>query len=151
MVVYLLFLPFIFIYLQTATIFGKNKPNLILIPTYICIFFFHSLHCDISYIKIFKFEFMWKSFTKTLIAENVLWYGCIFFYIQGGRNRWSRWSEATASPEIRIWKCKNISKLANLSGILFSCFAGNFTVPTPLGLKYLQYEVPEHKYYKIMK
>ena len=83
MVVYLLFLPFIFIYLQTATIFGKNKPNLILIPTYICIFFFHSLHCDISYIKIFKFEFMWKSFTKTLIAENVLWYGCIFFIYRG--------------------------------------------------------------------
>ena len=83
MVVYLLFLPFIFIYLQTATIFGKNKPNLRLIPTYICIFFFHSLHCDISYIKIFKFEFMWKSFTKTLIAENVLWYGCIFFIYRG--------------------------------------------------------------------
>ena len=42
--------------------------------------------------------------------------------------------EAAASLEIRGWKCKKFSKLANLSGILFSCFTGNFTVPTPLNI-----------------
>ena len=45
--------------------------------------------------------------------------------------------EAAASPEIRGWKCKKFSKLANLSGIFFSCFTWNFTVPTPLKILHL--------------
>ena len=108
MVVYLLFLPFIFIYLQTATIFGKNKPNLILIliPTYICIFFFHSLHCDISYIKICIYLWIWiyvEIIDKKPWLQKMSCDMAAYFYTQG---------VGTGEAGVRIWKCKNISKLA---------------------------------------